>query len=122
MLDDESHYRWLAVAYARGVLGLGAEVGDDDALAAADARGLRLHRFKRSAELPRVRAVLGTLRGLAPAELLDIGSGRGVFLWPLLDGLPDVRVTAVDVLPERAAQLAAVARGGVERLSAARMD
>ncbi|HUQ05515.1 MAG TPA: methyltransferase domain-containing protein [Kofleriaceae bacterium] len=118
-----SHYRWLAVAYARGALGEAvAGMDDEAAIAAAERAGHKLHRFKRSAELPRVRAMLGTLRGLAPERLLDVGSGRGVFLWPMLDGLPEVRVTSIDVIPERAAQIAAVARGGVARLCAARMD
>lgn len=123
MVDDESHYRWLAVAYVRGALGDAVATMDDDAaVRAAEAAGHKLHRFKRSAELPRVRAMLGTLRGLAPETLLDVGSGRGVFLWPMLDGLPEVRVTSIDVLDERARQIAAVARGGVARLRAVRMD
>jgi 2-polyprenyl-3-methyl-5-hydroxy-6-metoxy-1,4-benzoquinol methylase len=123
MVDDESHYRWLAIAYARGALGDAASALDDDAaLTAAEAAGHKLHRFKRSAELPRVRAILGTLRGLSPQTLLDVGSGRGVFLWPMLDGLPHVRVTSVDLLRDRALQIAAVSRGGVARLSAARMN
>ncbi|MBE7452532.1 MAG: methyltransferase domain-containing protein [Kofleriaceae bacterium] len=121
-VDDATHYRWLAACYARGRLGLADDVDDEHALAAAAAAALRLHRFKRAAELPRVRAVLGTLRGLAPDRLLDVGSGRGVFLWPVLDALPGVAVTAVDVVAERAAQLAAVARGGARRLTVARMD
>lgn len=123
MIDDESHYRWLAVAYARGSLGDAVAALDDDAaIAAAEKAGLRMHRFKRSAELPRVRAMLGTLRGLAPESLLDVGSGRGVFLWPMLDGLAEVRVMSIDVLAERAQQIAAVAKGGVARLSAVRMN
>ena len=40
--------------------------------------------------------VLGTLRGIAPTHLLDIGTGRGVFLWPLLDAFPSLMVTAVE--------------------------
>jgi 2-polyprenyl-3-methyl-5-hydroxy-6-metoxy-1,4-benzoquinol methylase len=123
VIDDQSHYRWLAVAYARGALGEAVAAMDDDAaIAAAEQAGHKLHRFKRSAELPRVRAMLGTLRGLAPESLLDVGSGRGVFLWPMLDGLGDLRVTSIDVLEDRARQIAAVARGGVERLAAVRMD
>ena len=120
VIGDETHYAWLAACYARGVLGV--ELRDADVIAAAERAGLRMHRFKRSAELPRVRAMLGTLRGLGVETLLDVGSGRGVFLWPMLDGLPDVRVTSIDVLAERAQQIAAVAKGGVERLSVARMD
>jgi ubiquinone/menaquinone biosynthesis C-methylase UbiE len=82
------------------------------------AAGLRLHRFKRASQLPRVRKVLGTLRALAPDALLDVGTGRGVFLWALLDEFPELRVTCVDVLDYRVADLLTVRRGGVERLEA----
>ena len=121
MIDDASHYRWLAACYARGALHR-LDLDDDAAIAAAEAAGLRLHRFKRSAELPRVRAVIGALRGLGVGSLVDVGSGRGAFLWPMLDAMPEVQVVAIDVLPHRVADLAAVARGGVTRLGAARMD
>src|SRR5207237_88288 len=84
--------------------------------------GLRLHKFKRTAGLPRVQKVLGILRGLDPADLLDIGSGRGVFLWPLLDAFPALQVIAFDRDPIRAAGLGAVGAGGLARLRAARMD
>ena len=55
MITDESHYLALAAAYARGVLGFEG-LSDRDAVA----RGaeLKLHRFKRTAQLPRVRAVI----------------------------------------------------------------
>jgi ubiquinone/menaquinone biosynthesis C-methylase UbiE len=78
--------------------------------------GLKLHRFKRTADLPRVRKVLGILRGLGPESVLDVGSGRGVFLWPLLDAFPTLPVTAIDRSAHRIAHLAAVAAGGVRRL------
>ncbi|MBO0857347.1 MAG: class I SAM-dependent methyltransferase [Chloracidobacterium sp.] len=76
------------------------------------ARGLRLHKFKRQADLPRVRNVLGVLRGLDPASLLDIGSGRGAFLWPLLDSFPNLEVIALDNNPARITDIDAVRRGG----------
>jgi hypothetical protein len=121
LLTDESHYLRLAAAYCRGRLGAAA-LDDRAAIEAGLADGLRLHRFKRAAELPRVRRVIGALRALAPASLLDVGTGRGVFLWPLIDAMPDVEVVAVDRLTHRVVDLAAVARGGAGRLFAAQMD
>ncbi|MEJ7604485.1 MAG: class I SAM-dependent methyltransferase [Kofleriaceae bacterium] len=111
----------LAAAYARGALDE-LTLDDETALARGLAANLKLHRFKRSAALPRVRAVLGALRGFGAQRLVDLGSGRGAFVWPLLDGLPEVALTATDLLPHRALLFAHVARGGVPRLSAARAD
>lgn len=116
MSSLSNHYEQYAAAYARGKLGLSGS--DEEVLEKALAAELRLHRFKRSNQLPRVRKVLGTLRALAPDRLLDLGTGRGVFLWPLLEEFPDLQVTCLDVLDYRVSDLQAVARGGVERLSA----
>src|SRR5436190_24370498 len=80
--------------------------------------GLRLHHFKRTASLPRVRKVLGILHGLGPADLLDVGSGRGVFLWPLVDAFPDLRVRCLDTRADRVADIQAVAAGGIDRVQA----
>lgn len=89
-----------------------------DILAAGEAAELPLHYFKRTMALARVQWALGVLRGLQPASLLDIGSGRGTFLWPLLDAFPDLPVTAIDADTQGAELLAAVQAGGVERLKA----
>jgi ubiquinone/menaquinone biosynthesis C-methylase UbiE len=85
-------------------------------------QNLALHRFKRTSELPRVKRVLGTLFALRPATLLDIGSGRGAFLWPLLDAIPSLHVTALDRLEHRVADIQAVADGGIDRLNAVHGD
>ena len=84
--------------------------------------GLRLYHFKRREELPRVRAVLGILSGIMPGNLLDVGSGRGAFLFPFLNRFPDTPVTAVDLLPRRVQMLGAVSRGGVDRLTVLHQD
>ena len=113
----EPYFTDLATAFVRGRLGNPAATIDDGLKA-----GLRLHKFKRNTELPRVKRVLGMLRGLAPENLLDLGSGRGTFLWPLLASLPHLPVTAIEQSERRVADLLAVRAGGVERLSVVRMD
>ncbi len=80
--------------------------------------GLRIHRFKRTMELPRVHKVLGILKSMQAQNVLDIGSGRGAFLWPLLHEFPYLPVTAVDILDYRVADLQMVHDGGIERLTA----
>jgi ubiquinone/menaquinone biosynthesis C-methylase UbiE len=112
----------LAAAFVRGRLAdvpLGAD--DEELCALGAAAGLRLHRFKRM-QLPRVARVLGVLRGVQPRRLLDIGTGRGAFLWPLLEAFPALEVTAVDVDERRVRDLETVARGGERRLSAVQAD
>jgi ubiquinone/menaquinone biosynthesis C-methylase UbiE len=134
------YYQRLTCAYIRGKLGP-ARASDEalkwlfgrplDALSEEEMEslirlgleaGLRLHRFKRTMALARVQKVLGILKGLQPASLLDIGSGRGAFLWPLLDAFPGLPVTTVDLLDYRVADIQAVQAGGIERLSASQMD
>lgn len=118
---DDAYYTRLAAAYARGMLP--DTSGCDAALIEAGrAAGLKLHRFKRTAELPRVRAVIGMLQGLTPESLLDVGSGRGVFLWPLLDSFPSLPITAVDMDPTRIDHIEAVRRGGRDGLWSHAMD
>ena len=119
---EQRYYTQLAAAFVRGRLPAAPELAPAELVRFGMHAGLRLHKYKRTSELPRVRKVLGILRGLAPADLLDVGSGRGVFLWPLLDAFPDLSITAIDQSAERVADLQAVAAGGIRRLTAVRMD
>ena len=84
--------------------------------------GLKTHYFKRHEALPRVRAAMGFLRGVQPQSLLDVGSGRGVFLFPFMREFPRVPVTSLDLLDRRVALLAAIYDGGVENLTALKAD
>jgi ubiquinone/menaquinone biosynthesis C-methylase UbiE len=113
---DGRYYIELAAAFVRGKIGVADDLSPEETIGLGRARGLRLHKFKRQAELPRVRKVLGVLQGFAPASLLDIGSGRGAFLWPLLDSFPHMKVIALDRNPARVADIEAVRRGGRRNL------
>lgn len=128
----DNYYQQFAAAYVRGK-GRGqygtrpAFTKDLNTLSADDVTLLfqlarenkwKLHRFKRNAELPRVRKVLGILQALQPNSLLDGGSGRGVFLWPLLDTFPNLSVHCVDILDYRVVDINALQTGGIQRVSA----
>lgn len=81
---------------------------------------MKEHYFKVKDDLPRVQVVLGFLRGIVPAgqcqTLLDVGSGRGVFLFPLLRDFPDMEVTSLDILPHRVELLQCLHNGGISNL------
>lgn len=91
-------------------------------LAAGEAAGLRMYHFKQKELLPRVKVVMGNLRGIQPESLLDVGSGRGAFLFPFLSEFPWIPVTAVDLLPHRVQALQWMHNGGLENLTALEQD
>ena len=74
---------------------------------------LKLFRFKKNRELPRVKKVLGILKGFQPENLLDVGTGRGVFLWPLLDEFQNLPVQCIDILEYRVDDINAIHDGGI---------
>lgn len=130
----ESRYELrLAAAYVRGCVRVPGELAGrrlEELTAEECARlveigaeaGLKMYRFKKKEELPRVKKALGFLKGVQPESLLDVGSGRGVFLFPFLRKFPYVPVTSVDLLEQRVALMEAMHRGGVENLTALRQD
>lgn len=71
--------------------------------------------------MPRVQTVLGFLHGIVPTgqceSLLDVGSGRGVFLFPLLRDFPELKVTSLDILPHRHELMQCIHDGGVGNLT-----
>jgi ubiquinone/menaquinone biosynthesis C-methylase UbiE len=120
---DDRYFTRLAAAFVRGRINhLPPDLSSEELIRAGLSHGLRLHKFKRNAELPRVRKVLGILQGLRPQSLLDIGSGRGTFLWPLVDAFPGLNVTAIDLDPARVTDIDFVRLGGIANLQALRMD
>ena len=99
------------------------EVLTDEELAAIVEAGektwQKLYPFKTGkSELPRVRQVLGFLHGIEFETLLDVGSGRGVFLLPFMEEFPRVQVTSLDLLDKRVTFLNELAAGGYSQLTA----
>lgn len=85
--------------------------------------GLKLYRFKKSlGQLARVKRVIGMLHNIAAQSLLDIGSGRGAFLWPFMHAFPHVPVTAMDIDEHRVQLYETVRLGGIERLTSLHAD
>lgn len=109
---EQQYIGTLATAYRRGFEEKYAGVDNPPEM--------KLHYFKAKEDLPRVQVVLGFLQGIVPGgmcdSLLDVGSGRGVFLFPLLREFPDLEVTSVDILEDRVELLDCVSRGGVGNL------
>lgn len=105
------------------LLDMPLEVMTDDELSviveAGERTGQKLYPFKTGkTELPRVRRVLGFLHGLEFETLLDVGSGRGVFLLPFMGEFPYVKVTSLDLLEKRVTFLNELAAGGYSQLTA----
>ena len=92
------------------------------ALAGQEA-GLKLYPFKLGTQvLARTRMTMGFLRSLSFETMLDVGSGRGVFLIPFLKEFPWVQVTGLDLLEKRVDFLKELADGGFRQLTAEQKD
>jgi ubiquinone/menaquinone biosynthesis C-methylase UbiE len=127
---SEKYFLLIAAAFVRGRSGAAA-CSEVDELSNTELTslvqqgldsGLKIHKFKKTMGLARVSKILGVLRGLQPESLLDVGSGRGAFLWPLLDQFRYLPVTCVDLRADRVADIEAVRTGGISNVRALRMD
>lgn len=109
---EQQYMTRLAEAYQRGYEVKYANVDNPPEM--------KMHYFKTKDDLPRVQVVLGFLQGIVAAgqcnSLLDVGSGRGVFLFPLLRDFPELEVTSVDILPHRVELLDCISKGGFGNL------
>ena len=114
--NEQRYYERLAYAWQRGQ-------AERTGQPVSGGRDFRMYSFKRGhEELPRVKKVLGFLRAVQPESLLDVGSGRGVFLFPFLEAFPWVEVTSVDLLAHRVEFLQDLRRGGITNLRAVQGD
>jgi len=117
-----THYVHLAAAYVRGKLKhsdlIYPNMSNEQVIEIGCGTGLRLHRFKRKAILPRIQAVIGMLKTIQPHTIIDIGSGRGVFLWPLISAFPHIKIKAIDLDQHVVDEIQSVVDGGIDCLIA----
>ena len=57
---------------------------------------------------------MGIIKGLYPKNILDIGSGRGTFLWPLINELPQIEISSIDINKIRVDGINAINVGGIK--------
>ncbi len=99
------------------------EAEQTEVVRAGQVAGLKLYPFKKGTQiLPRVRRVMGFLHSISFETMLDVGTGRGVFMIPFLKEFPWVQVTALDLLEKRVDFLNELAAGGFPQLRAERKD
>jgi len=104
MITDETHYLRFASCFQRGRCGI--EIPPD----------VDMHQFqdfKRSNVLPRARKILGYLQSLYPKTLLDVGYGRGAFLYPLMEAMPHIEISVLDNDPYKITKLEYLKNGGL---------
>ena len=77
---------------------------------------------KHDRELPRIIKVLGILKSICPKEVLDIGSGRGRSLWPMLYCLKETKFLCLEKSVRYVQVINAVHNGGIKRVSAIRKE
>lgn len=133
----QQHYYYpFAAAYVRGKLSPGvlparlatqplSELDESqlaELVSIGEQKDLHLQHFSRQGYSDYDHRLHALINGLKPRNLLDIGSGRGTRLWPLLMEFPELKVTAIDSSARHAAELNAVHSGGIKRLSARRMN
>lgn len=84
---------------------------------------LKLYPFKSGTQtLARTRRTMGFLHSVSFETMLDVGSGRGVFLIPFMREFPRVKVTSLDLLEKRVTFLNELADGGFKQLHAEQKD
>lgn len=118
----QQYYTTSAAAFIRAIFADIELMTEEELVAAGIELSKRFASFKQKSLLPRVQKVINILKGLAPQSLVDVGTGRGAFLWPLLSEFPHLQVTCIDRLVHRIDLISKVGQASPYALSAHLMD
>jgi 2-polyprenyl-3-methyl-5-hydroxy-6-metoxy-1,4-benzoquinol methylase len=133
MLHHKKYYQRLLSAMIRGAMQQKHEVfikhlddlSEEDhevLLRLAEHTHLNVNAFLRVEPLPEIVKIMDVIRSVAPDNILEVGCGRGLFLWRLLDEYKNVSITAIDTDAERMKLVSYVGKGGVRNFSAKVLD
>jgi ubiquinone/menaquinone biosynthesis C-methylase UbiE len=136
MQINEAYYLPLLIAFVRGSLKSQcidnqlftkniqdlSESEIEVLLTYAQQHDLKTYNFKQNRDLPRVAKIMSWLRAVRPQSLLDIGTGRGAFLYPFLSEFTDCQVLSIDILAHRLQELEAIVQGGLPNLKVQKAD
>lgn len=107
------------VAGHRGFPAAAVPTVEDALRIAAQGPILDVRKFRRKPVLPRVQRVIEWLASSGPESVIDVGTGRGTALWPIMDALRGLQVSATDIYPGRAHDLLAMRQGGHPQIRSA---
>ena len=92
----KSDYYCSEVLHSYLSMKLGVFENVEDLIERADKRKMDYHNFKNS-KLPRVEKIIGLLKGIRPPNILDVGFGRGKFLYPFLEEFGNYPITSIEL-------------------------
>ncbi|MFW5720886.1 MAG: class I SAM-dependent methyltransferase [Bacteroidota bacterium] len=78
--------------------------------------------FKRSMIVPRISCVLGFLHSLEFSTILDIGSGRGNFIFPFMEEFSHVKIISADIQQEKVDIFNSINKGGIKSIQGTNQD
>jgi len=92
----KSDYYCKEVLHSYLSMKLGVFEDVDELIEKADKQKFDYHNFKNS-KLPRVEKVIGLLKGINTPNVIDIGFGRGKFLYPFLEEFGNFPITSIEL-------------------------
>lgn len=94
---SEKYYIDFVKEYLKNFINDVSSLNNEEIIEKSILHEIDIHMFKKSPRsIPRIIKTIGIIKQIHPLSLLEIGCGKGVFLWTLLKEFPNMEVTAID--------------------------